>query len=378
MKISTVELLPVKMKLVSPFTTSFGTSSYKHAILVKIHEENGIIGWGESAVEIDPLYSEDTLMGAYYIQKKYLIPALLKKETIMHPKELEAVFKHIKGNTFAKAGIEAAIWDLFAKSEKIPLAKALGGQKRKIPVGISLGINKMEILLQKIEHALNQGYLKIKIKIKPGWDINPVKEIRKAFGDIPLMVDANAAYPPTTASMKKLGELDKYELMMIEQPFEKDEWLAHKELKSRITTPICLDESIRSPAEAKLAIEIGACDIINIKVGRVGGLNAAIKIHDLAMERHVPVWCGGMLETGVGRLINIALASLPNFKYPGDISASKRYFHQDIIDPEVHVENDGHIAVNWEAPGIGRNVLEKRIREKEFEIEKEFLSYFKS
>jgi o-succinylbenzoate synthase len=263
------------------------------------------------------------------------------------------MFSHIRKNNMAKSAIEGAIWDLYAKEKNIPLSMALGGELEKIDVGISIGIQKtVPELLAKIKAGLKDGYKRIKMKIQPGWDVDVIKEVRNRYPDIPIMADANSAY--RLKDIELLKQLDQFDLMMIEQPLSSDDIVDHATLQAEIKTPICLDESIHSVEDARKALELGSCKIINIKIGRVGGLTEAMKIHELCKERNVPVWCGGMLESGVGRAHNIALTTLDNFTMPGDTAASANYWHKDIIQPEVTV-NDGVITVP-KAAGIGYEV----------------------
>ena len=336
MKIERIELHTVSIPLLRPFTTSFGTIKKSVHIIVKMYSE-GLTGFGEAALIGGPSYSYETLETARHIQKDYLIPALLGKNI----PDIESFENHIdcvRGNNFAKYGLEGAFWHLLSIRHEKPLYKLLGGSRTTIPAGVGIGIEKSpEELLNQIEIFLNDGYKRIKLKIKPGWDVDIVKTVRKRFGDIPLMVDANAAY--TLDDIDILRELDKYELLMIEQPFHHEDLTEHAELQSAIKTPVCLDESIDNIAAAKTAIALQSCKIINIKPGRVGGLNRAKLIHDLCEEENISVWCGGMLEFGIGRAMNVALCSLPNFTFPGDVSSGSRYFSQDIVSPPIEFIN---------------------------------------
>ncbi|GAW91783.1 O-succinylbenzoate synthase [Calderihabitans maritimus] len=346
------------MPLKAPFETSFGRIEERDFILVQVEGSGHFTGYGEVTVMAAPLYSEETVGTAWHILEEFLVPQVVGKN-INEPTEVKWLFQAIRGNNMAKAGLETAIWDLLAKERGFPLSRILGGTRAKIPVGISLGIEKsVSILLERIEKALAEGYQRIKVKIKPGWDVRVVQDIRKHFGSIPLMVDANSAY--TLADVSLLKQLDDYDLMMIEQPLAHDDLVDHARLQRQLRTPLCLDESIRSAEDARKAIELGSCRYINIKIGRVGGLAEAKAIHDLCQREGIGVWCGGMLESGVGRAHNIALTTLPNFIVPGDTSASSRYWHEDIIDPEVTVSEDGFITVSRD-PGIGYRVLHDRI-----------------
>ncbi|MFE0506243.1 o-succinylbenzoate synthase [Peribacillus butanolivorans] len=352
MKIKEVRLRHLNMDLTAPFTTSFGTFVDKEFILVEVKNEEGLSGWGESVAFGAPWYNEETIKTNWIILEDFLIPLVLDKE-LEHPSEVSEMFSHIRKNNMAKSAIEGAIWDLYAKEKNIPLSTALGGELDKIDVGISIGIQEtVADLLKKIENGLKDGYKRIKIKIQPGWDVDVIREVRKQYPDVPIMADANSAY--RLKDIELLKQLDQFDLMMIEQPLSSDDIVDHATLQAQIKTPICLDESIHSVEDARKALELGSCKIINIKIGRVGGLTEAKKIHDLCKERNVPVWCGGMLESGIGRAHNIALTTLDNFTMPGDTAASANYWHKDIIQPEVTVE-DGVIVVPKTA-GIGFKV----------------------
>ncbi|MBM7692796.1 O-succinylbenzoate synthase [Peribacillus deserti] len=350
MKIKKITLRHMKLDLLSPFVTSFGVEYDKDFILVEAVTEKGITGWAESVAMLDPLYNEETVKTNWHILEDYLIPIILKSD-IQHPDEVsEKLFKHIRGNYMAKAAIEGAVWDAYAKETGTSLAKALGGTKEKIEVGVSIGIQEsIEATLSVIEARLKEGYKRFKLKIKPGWDVELINKVRHAYPNIPLMADANSAY--TLADIDHLAQLDAYNLMMIEQPLAHNDIIDHAELQAQLSTPICLDESIHSFEDARKAIKLGSCKIINIKVGRVGGLTEAKKIHDLCQENEIPLWCGGMLEAGIGRAHNIAITSLPNFVLPGDTAGSALYWKEDIINPEV-IAIDGMITVP-ESPGIG-------------------------
>lgn len=352
MRIDRVELRLVGMELKQPFTTSFGTLSRKEFILVTVFVD-GLLGYGEVAALPAPLYSYETTGTAWLILEQFLVPLVLGREW-SHPSELPAWWKHLRGHAMAKCGLEQAAWCAWAEAQGVPLAAALGGTRGRVEVGVSIGIQReVGDLLRAIEGYLARGYRRIKIKIKPGWDVGVVREVRRQFGGIPLMVDANSAY--TLADAAHLEGLDDFGLMMIEQPLDEDDLVDHAALQRRLRTPICLDESITGPEAGRRALELGSCRIINIKVGRVGGPTAARALHDLARAQAVPVWCGGMLESGIGRAHNLALASLPGFTLPGDISASDRYWHRDLVDPPVTMASDGTIPVP-NAPGLGFTV----------------------
>lgn len=365
MKIRNLELRVVEIPYIHPFETSFGREEKNQEVIVHLFSEDAE-GFGECVALDKPSYSYETVNTEWHILEDFIIPEM-KIRDFETPEDIQEVFKRIRGHPMAKAGIEEALYDLYAKQKGMSLSQVLGGNKSTIESGVSIGIDKMEILLQNVTEKWAEGYRRIKIKIKPGWDVQVVKRIRKEMGDIPLMVDANAAY--TLDDMDIMKELDQYGLMMIEQPLGCDDLYDHAVLQKELMTPICLDESIESVKDAEIALKMGSCRIINIKHGRVGGLSASRKIHDLCMKRKVPVWAGGMLEFGIGRATNIALSSLPGFCLPNDISATDRYYHQDITDPFV-LNSDGTITVP-DGPGIGvevhDDVLERyTVRRKEF------------
>ncbi|QHA92128.1 o-succinylbenzoate synthase [Bacillus sp. N1-1] len=349
MKINSIILRHIKMDLLHPFTTSVGTERDKDIILVEATTTSGHSGWGESVAIMEPIYNEETVQTNWHMMIDHLVP-LLSGEELNHPDEVSERFKKIRGNYNAKAAIECAIWDLYAKINHIPLAKALGGVKKNIEVGVSVGIQSSpDNILKQIEDYVKEGYKRVKVKIMPGWDVEIIKMIRQHFPFTPLMADANCAY--TLQDIDPLKKLDQFDLMMIEQPLAHDDIIDHAKLQSQLKTPICLDESIHSLEDARKAIELGSCQIINLKVGRVGGLTESKKIHELCMKHSIPMWCGGMLEAGIGRAHNIAITSLSNFSLPGDTAPSFHYWKRDIIKPEVEM-NKGNIQVP-EKPGIG-------------------------
>lgn len=358
MQIEKIILRHLKMGLLNPFTTSFGTEFDRELILVEAVTQNGLSGWSESVAMVAPFYNEESLKTNWHMLEDYLIPIVFHNE-INHPDELsEKYFSQIRRNYMAKSAIEGAIWDLYAKENNIPLATAIGGTKNEIEVGVSIGIQKsIGDTLNLIEKRLEEGYKRFKLKIKPGWDIELINAVRKVYPNIPLMADANSAY--TLENLEQLIELDAFNLTMIEQPLSHNDIIDHAELQKRMKTPICLDESIHSVDDARKAIQLGSCKIINIKIGRVGGLTQSKKIHDLCENNNIPVWCGGMLESGIGRAHNIALTSLPNFTLPGDTAASALYWAEDIIEPEVVVKN-GMITLS-KKPGLGFNPNMKNI-----------------
>jgi o-succinylbenzoate synthase len=367
MEIEKIVLHRLKMPLKTAFETSFGRLTYKDFLVVCVHGE-GQTGYGESVSLPFPIYNEETTDTVKYMLKEFFIPKLLKLDGIDHPEQLQSIFKPIRRNQMAKAAIEGAVWDLYCKKKGISLSEALGGTKKEIDVGVSIGIEPgIPEVLEKVETFINQGYKKIKLKIKPGFDLEPIAAIRDRFGsDIPLMADANSAY--TLEDIHLLKQLDPFHLIMIEQPLAHDDIIDHVKLQSELSTPICLDESIHSYEDARKAIEIGACKIINIKIGRVGGLAEAVKIHDLCKSNGIPVWCGGMLEAGIGRAHNIALSSLDNFLIPGDTSASNRYWETDIVTPEVDFFRPGTLAVP-DGYGIGYEINEKVMEKYRLETE---------
>ncbi|WP_404406383.1 o-succinylbenzoate synthase [Jeotgalibacillus malaysiensis] len=359
MDITQIDLQRIKIPLKSSFATSFGKVTEKDIIIVKVISGDHT-GYAESVAMPYPIYNEETTGTVWHMLETFLIPQLLEKG-IQVPEDVSEMFSYIRRNNMAKAALEMAVWDLYSKKNGQTLSAALGGKRKEIEVGVSIGIeDSIETLLAKVEGFLEDGYRKIKVKIKPGWDIKPMEAIRKRFGDtIPLMADANSAY--TLKDKELLKELDQFNLIMVEQPLAHDDIIDHAKLQVEMKTPICLDESIHSVEDARKAIEIEACKIINIKVGRVGGLTEAIKMHDLCEKHNIPVWCGGMLEAGIGRAHNIAIASLGNFTIPGDTSASSRYFHEDIILPEVTLSKPGIITVP-DTPGIGFDINNNLIK----------------
>lgn len=342
MKLDKIVLRRMELELKAPFQTSFGTQVVREFIVVEAHGE-GHIGYGECVVSSEPLYNEETVKTAWHIMEDFLIPMLYEKGTIEHPDEVSELFKPIRRNNMAKSALEAAIWDLHAKSNNLTLAEALGGEKKQIDVGVSIGIQEsLDDLLMVVEGFVLEGYKRMKIKIKPGTDYEMLAGVRRKFPNILMMADANSAY--TLKDIDVLKKLDELDLMMIEQPLAHDDIIDHAKLQAQLKTPVCLDESIHSLEDAKKAIELGSCKIINIKVGRVGGLTEAKKIHDYCESKNIPLWCGGMLESGIGRAHNIAITTLSNFVLPGDTAGSARYWHEDIISPEV-VANNGTIDV---------------------------------
>lgn len=357
MKIRRLELRVCRMPFVSFFETSFGRFYDRTFLLVRLDGE-GHEGWGEAVAEAHPYYSPETTETAWHIITSFLAPLILGVE-FEDPREVFPALKRVRGHHMAKAAVEMAVWDLFARRAGRPLAALLGGTRERIASGVSIGVqDTVDQLLGKIDHELAAGYQRIKIKIKPGWDVDVTAQVRARFPDVPLMVDANAAY--TVDDAAHLARLDAYQLMMIEQPLDYDDVSDHATLQRGMSTPICLDESIHTVRIARDAIAAGACQIINIKPGRVGGHLESIRLHDLCAAHAIPVWHGGMLETGIGRAHNIHLASLPNFTLPGDIAASRRYYQPDLIDPPIEVRADGTIAVP-DGPGLGVHIVTERV-----------------
>ncbi|MBN1180627.1 MAG: o-succinylbenzoate synthase [Anaerolineae bacterium] len=349
MFIERIELRYVQIPLKSHFETSFGRAFGRDTIVTTVWAD-GVEGWGETPVEDGPWYCPETVETAWHVQRDFLIPMLLGQrfETAA---EVFGRMALVRGHAMAKCGLEQALWDVEARQRGLSVAALLGGTRPRIESGVSVGIqDTVDELLALIEGYLAQGYRRVKIKIKPGWDVDVVRAVRARWPTIPLMVDANSAY--TLADADRLAELDEFDLMMIEQPLAYDDIYEHSLLQPRLRTPICLDESIHTPAHARAALELGSCRIINIKPGRVGGLSQARAIHDLCRARGVPVWCGGLLEVGVGRAHNVAIASLPGYTLPGDVSASDRYFERDVIVQPIALNADGTIDVPA-GPGIG-------------------------
>jgi o-succinylbenzoate synthase len=356
-RIERLELRLLKLPLVHFFETSFGRIHDKHFIVVRLDGE-GASGFGECVAEQDPYYSAETTETAWHVIEGFIAPRVLGVD-FRHPREVFPALSAIRGHNMAKAAVEMASWDLYARQRGEPLSRALGGTRDRIASGVSIGIHDtLADLAAQVERERAAGYQRIKIKIKPGWDVDAVAMIRGRFGAIPLMVDANAAY--TLADADHLAALDAFDLMMIEQPLDYDDIADHAALQRRLRTPICLDESIKTVHAGRDAIDAGACRIINIKPGRVGGFAESIRLHDLCAARGVPVWHGGMLESGIGRAANIHLSTLPNFSLPGDIAASKRYFEPDLVDPPIEVAADGTIAVPT-GPGLGVTIRDDRV-----------------
>jgi O-succinylbenzoate synthase len=352
MKIENITLREIRMRLKAPFETSFGVTQDRRILLVEVVAD-GVHGWGEITTGETPSYNSETTDTAWLIVSDFIAPMVVGRE-IQSASELPEMLASIRGHFMAKAGVENALWHIEAQQNNVPLWKLLGGTREEIACGVSLGIRETpDALVRKVEEELGSGYQRIKLKIKPGKDVDFVKAVRQRFPKILLSVDANSAYRLDDAD--HLREFDEFNLLMMEQPLEWDDIHSHAKLQSRIKTAICLDECINNDRHAAGAIDSGACRIINVKLGRVGGHSSARKVHDVCRERNVPVWCGGMLESGVGRAHNVAMSTLPGFTLPGDVSASQRYWDEDIIEPEVTVNSKGTIVVPQNA-GLGYEV----------------------
>lgn len=357
MRIDRLELRLLRLPLVRFFETSFGRTDDRAFILVTAFGD-GEVGYGECVAEETPYYSAETTETAWHIIERFLAPRVLGA-AFAHPREIYPALAAVRGHPMAKAAVEMAAWDLYARQRGVPLAQVLGGTRRAIAAGVSIGIQgSLDELVERVRIELAAGYQRVKIKIKPGWDLSAVEAVRAACGPIPLMVDANAAYRLEDAD--RLAALDRFDLLMIEQPLGYDDLTDHARLQRRLATPICLDESIPSVKAAADALELGACRIINIKPGRVGGHAESIRLHDLCAARGVPVWHGGMLESGIGRAHNLHLSSLPNFSLPGDVAASRRYYDPDLIEPAIEVRPDGTIPVP-DGPGLGVTIVAERV-----------------
>jgi len=357
LKIDAIHLREINMPLAYPFETSFGLTTGRRILLVEL-ESDGLTAWGECVAGEHPYYSDEMIDTAWIITEAELAPRLLDAE-LPNGGSCPGIFRQVRGHRMAKAALENAVWDLEAQVENVPLAQLLGGTRSTIPCGVSIGIQpSVEELMDKIATELAAGYQRIKLKCKHGWDTQIFETVRARWPEIMLSCDANSAY--RMKDLEHIASWDQFKLLMIEQPLWYDDFYFHSMLQKRIETAICLDESIRNRRDALAAIDMESCRIINVKVGRVGGFSEAIAVHNAAAERGIPVWCGGMLETGIGRAHNIALSSLPNFSLPGDVSASSRYWAQDIIDPEVTVSNKGEITVPTSA-GSGFKVERDRI-----------------
>jgi len=355
MKIERIELRRIELPYVAPFETSGWRELANHSVVVRLFA-GGATGWGEAPVSSGPWYNEETQATAWVMLREVLAPMLLDAD-LSGPDDVDALFGRVRGNRIARSGLEFAAWDLFGHLEGRSLAAMLGGTRARVDVGVSVGVQPdIDSLLRVVGGYVAAGYRRVKLKIKPGWDVEPTRAVREAWPDLRLQVDANSIY--TLEQADQLALLDAFDLLLIEQPLGHDDIVDHAKLQRRLRTPICLDESIVSPEHARWAIELGACGVINIKPSRVGGLAPARAIHDIAQAAGVPVWCGGMLETGIGRAANVALASLPNFSLPGDISASDRYFRRDVVRNPFALNPDSTLSVPT-APGSGAEVDEE-------------------
>ncbi|MBX5437761.1 MAG: o-succinylbenzoate synthase [Alicyclobacillaceae bacterium] len=353
----------LRIPLREPFVTSYGAHEYKEAVIVELQTCSGAAGFAECTALAHPLYTEETTTTAWHVIRDFLLPrvwnTVIEQAADLH--QLRDKLAAVRGNRMAKAAVEMACWDAFAQEQGIPLHVLLGGTRQEVETGVSLGIQPdQRTLLEKVERSFEQGYKRVKLKIAPGCDVEPIRAIREALGPVPLMADANSAY--ALADVERLRELDPFGLLMVEQPLAWDDLIDHAVLQRSLSTPVCLDESIVSAAAARQALDIGACRIVNLKVGRVGGFSEAVAVHDICVRRPspVPLWCGGMLETGIGRLHNIALASLPGFTLPGDTSPSDRYFAEDLVDPPVTFSRPGVIPVE-PVCGVAERVRRDRL-----------------
>jgi O-succinylbenzoate synthase len=357
MNLERVEVRLLSLPLRRPFQTSFGRTTRKEFLLLSVHAD-GLTGLGECVADMRPDYLPETNQTALHVLRDFLWPSLGGRD-LGRPEDVPDAFTHVRGHEMAKAALEMAVWDLFARRAGQPLGRLLGGDKAAIPAGVSIGLQEDErALVERVEEEVAAGYRRVKIKIEPGRDVSLVRAVRARFPEVPLMVDANSAY--TLADTPTLAALDDHALTMIEQPLGYDDLVDHAALQRRLRTPLCLDESVHSAEDARRALDIGACRVINVKAGRVGGLTQSRAIEGHCRGRGVPVWCGGMLESGIGRLANVHLQTLPGFTLPGDTSASARYFEEDLVEPPVTVSAEGLIAVPTE-PGLGHEVVWDRV-----------------
>lgn len=347
MRIDEVELRIVRLPYRSPFRTSFGEDTEKHATIVTVRSE-GVEGYGEGVFDPFPMYREECIPGALHLLRNAFAPDLVAHE-VGHPSEVVARWSHWRGNPMAKTALELAVWDCYARQQGVPLRTLLGGERTEIPVGASLGMNPVGETVESVRRHVEQGYKRVKLKIEPGWDIDLLRAVRAEFPTIELTVDANSAY--TLDMIDTLRAIDEFDLHYIEQPLHWDDMVEHAQLATMLRTPLCLDETLTSPARVRAALDLAACSVVNVKVGRVGGLQAVREIHDLCVARNVPMWCGGMLETGIGRAHNIHLATMPGFVYPGDTASASRTYSRDIVEQALET-TDGIMPVPA-GPGIG-------------------------
>jgi O-succinylbenzoate synthase len=357
MRLEQIEVRRITLPLRFPFETAFGRTTTKQFLLVSA-SAGGLTGYAECVADVDPSYLPETNVTALHVLRDFLAPTAFSLE-IGHPREVLPAFSRVRGHEMAKAALEMAVWELWARREGVPLFRLLGGRGGRVAAGVSVGLQRDEAaLLDRVGAEVAAGYRRVKIKIKPGRDVALVEAVRARYPQLPLMVDANCAY--SLADADHLSQLDRFALTMIEQPLGWDDIVDHAHLQKRLNTPLCLDESIRSGDDARRALELGACRVVNVKVGRVGGFSGAVAVHDACLRHGAPVWCGGMLESGIGRLANVHLQTLLGFTLPGDTSASARYFEEDLVDPPVVVAPDGTIAVP-EGPGIGHAIVWARV-----------------
>ncbi|HYH32171.1 MAG TPA: o-succinylbenzoate synthase [Pseudonocardia sp.] len=361
MRVTRVELLQVRLPLVHEFATSSHRKSYLEHVLVRVEDARGAVGWGEIASPSGPFYAPETVDTCWTIATGHLVPALLGGAW-EHPAQASGLWARVRGNEFAKAGFDAACWALWAQAEGVALAEALGGTRREVVAGVSLGIEPtVDALVEQVARQVEAGYPRVKLKIAPGWDVEPVAAVRAAFPDLALHVDANGAYTESERHLSALRALDDTGLVMIEQPFAPRNLMAAARLQAGITTPVCLDESVVDGHDLETALAVGACRMLNIKVSRMGGLTAAVAAHDVARAHGVDVWCGGMHEFGVGRAANVALSSLPGFVLPSDVSGSDKYYARDVVTPPIRADH-GTVPVPWDVPGLGHDVDEEFVR----------------
>lgn len=358
MRLMRIGLRLIRMPLVHHFETSFGRTYERRIVLVEVEDDDGAVGWGEVTCGEAPFYNEEWVDAAWLVLRDFVAPRVLGANAVSAARVAELTAR-VRGHRMARGGLEAACWELEARKAGRPLWRHIGGVQAAVPCGVSIGIqDSLDELFALIDRELEAGYRRVKVKIKPGWDVDVIRSVRKRYPNLPLMADANSAY--TLDDLPRLKALDEFGLMMLEQPLGHDEIYDHATLQSALQTPVCLDECIRTNHHAQQAIKLGACQVVNIKLGRVGGFAEALRIHGTCRDAGIPVWCGGMLEAGIGRAHNVALATLENFALPGDVSASKRYWKQDIIAPEVQVDSDGTIAAR-EEPGLGYGLDLERI-----------------
>ncbi len=363
MQVTGAELFLVRLPLVREFTTSSHRKAFLEHVLVRVEDRDGAVGWGEIASPSGPFFAAETVETCWSITTEHLLPRLLGAEW-EHPRDAAAAWAAVRGNEFAKAGVDMACWTLWTGARGEPLAAALGGERETVVAGVSLSIEPtVDALLEQVARHVEAGYPRVKLKIAPGWDVEPVRGVRAAFPELALHVDANGAYPGEAADDpgSPLRALDDAGLLMIEQPFAPRDFRAAARLQAGIDTPVCLDESVVEPADLETAIALGACRVLNIKVSRMGGLTPAVAAHDLAGRHGIPVWCGGMHEFGVGRAANVALSSLPGFTLPSDVSGSDKYYSRDVVLPPIRADR-GTVRVPWDVAGLGHAVDEEFVR----------------